>query len=126
MNIKQSLVRASFFLGVMSAIALRIGVWLLQRRTDATIAIIRTKTICALFLGGIALYWHLDTLGVRVQSWFDVTWLRLQWWNQIENLQYEIGWKSFLSYWDGFSTGAGWGLLLGAGLMFVLMRRQNT
>jgi|GEM_PF-3933158 hypothetical protein len=126
MNIKQSLVRASFFLGVMSAIALRIGVWLLRRRTDATIAIIQTKTICALLLGGIALYWHLDTLGVRVQSWFDVTWLRLQWWNQIENLQYEIGWKSFLSYWDGFSTGAGWGLLLGAGLMFVLMRRQNT
>ena len=121
MNTNQWLVRTSFFLGFGIALLLRFHVWLFKKR----ITFLKVKTMSILLIGGLGIYWHLDTVCIRIQWWIDTTWLRMQWWMAVDNLHWQLQWKSFFSYWDGFFTGAGWGLLLGIAIM-IMMRRQKT
>jgi hypothetical protein len=117
MNINQRLARTSFFIGFGLAIFLRVCVWLIQRR----LRILQFKIVLILLVGGLSFYCHLDTLWVRVQWWLAVD--DLHW--KIQCIQWHSEWRSFLSYWDGFFTGAGWGILFGVGAMLVLARRQK-
>lgn len=112
-------IRIAFFVGLVLAILAQFSLWLFIRKTRARIALIRARTLSLILLGELAIHWHLDTAWVRMQWWFDNFLGALE----LSHLQQQINWKTFLAYWDGFGTGAGFGFLLG--IIFLVALRNS-
>jgi hypothetical protein len=122
-------IRIAFFSGLGMYVIIQALAWLFWRKKATLklrLLLVLTQTASFLLIGNLFIRWHIDTLWVRFLWWWEVAKLKFHYWTIVDNLQWEVTWKSFWAYWDGFQSGAGLGFLLGIALVAILKTRKTA